>query len=705
MSLETHNFVFGAFLLNRKENVLLKDGKPQPVTPKAFHLLSILVENHGHLVEKSELISQVWHDSFVEEGNLTFTIGLLRKVLGDNSQKPSFIETVPRRGYRFIAEVSTAPDKVAADEIAANATASSRFLPWYRHYAVFAAFCILLLCTLAVGTWVAKTKVFGSASAPTILETDFRSEKLSSSGKTKHAAISPDGSLAAYIDETGGKWSVWLRKLESSENTLLVPPSDEFYFGLAFAHDGQTVYFVRKPPGGKEREESSIYRISILGGVPEKIVGFTEGWISLSPDDRQISFVRCRYKNEEFCSLMIVDANGQNERKILSRSGRVRISDNQFSPDGKSIAFASGRSENGGNDFHLAKVDLESGVEIAISTPAFFNIHNLKWLPDGETLLVSAMESLDGQSKLWEVSTITGESRPLAKDSASFRSISLNKDASRMISTQVGDDFQLYLSSQGVPKGLTRAREAVFAPDGNIIYYTQDGDIWTINRDGGEQRQLTNSPHKDFSPCISPDGRVIYFTSTRTGEVHVWRMNSDGSNQTAVTKTEGGLPVFVSPDGRWVYYEASRPHTLWKVSTETGEEIQVSDHKIYHPALSPDGSFAAFFSGSNDKEKSWSIAVMRLADKNIVKVLDFADPQSLPVRIAWSGDNRTLSYVTWSEQGNKLWEQSLDETQPRHLADLGNNEVEYYSLAPDSDSYIFTRGEWLHNAVMIDGLR
>ena len=145
--------------------------------------------------------------------------------------------------------------------------------------------------------------------------------------------------------------------------------------------------------------------------------------------------------------------------------------------------------------------------------------------------------------------------------------------------------------------------------------------------------------------------------------------------------------------------------TLWKVSTETGEEIEVSDQKIYRPAFSPDGSFVAFFSHHGDKENRAGIAVMHIADKNTVKTLDFADPQSLPVRIAWSGDNRTLSYVTWSEQGNTLWEQSLNDAQPRYFADLGNEEVEYYSLAPDGSSYIFTRGKWLHNAVMIDGLK
>ena len=124
MLLETHNFEFGEFLLDAKEKVLLRDGKPLSITPKAFQLLFVLLENHGHLVEKDELMKSVWADSFVEEGNITFTIGLLRKLLGDDTKNSRFIETVPKRGYRFIADVrrveaekKDAPESFVASEI------------------------------------------------------------------------------------------------------------------------------------------------------------------------------------------------------------------------------------------------------------------------------------------------------------------------------------------------------------------------------------------------------------------------------------------------------------------------------------------------------------------------------------------------------------------------------------------------------------
>src|SRR5215212_4238310 len=96
---------FGPFLLDPAERVLTREGQPVPLTPKAFDLLVVLVENGGHLLGKKDLMEAVWPDSFVEEGNLTFTISSLRKALGEDRKEHQYIETVPRSGYRFVAGV------------------------------------------------------------------------------------------------------------------------------------------------------------------------------------------------------------------------------------------------------------------------------------------------------------------------------------------------------------------------------------------------------------------------------------------------------------------------------------------------------------------------------------------------------------------------------------------------------------------------
>ncbi|MGH9905296.1 MAG: winged helix-turn-helix domain-containing protein, partial [Pyrinomonadaceae bacterium] len=102
---ERHFYEFGPFRLDAAERVLLRGPDLVPLTPKVFDILLALVERGGHIVEKDDLMKRVWPDSFVEEGNLTQNVSLLRKALGETPGGPQFIETVSRRGYRFVATI------------------------------------------------------------------------------------------------------------------------------------------------------------------------------------------------------------------------------------------------------------------------------------------------------------------------------------------------------------------------------------------------------------------------------------------------------------------------------------------------------------------------------------------------------------------------------------------------------------------------
>lgn len=100
-----HFYVFGPFSLDASSRLLLKDGQPVSLAPKVVETLIVLVENAGQLVDKDELMKKVWPDTFVEEGNLTKNIFVLRKSLGEFDGGREYIETMPKRGYRFVASV------------------------------------------------------------------------------------------------------------------------------------------------------------------------------------------------------------------------------------------------------------------------------------------------------------------------------------------------------------------------------------------------------------------------------------------------------------------------------------------------------------------------------------------------------------------------------------------------------------------------
>jgi DNA-binding winged helix-turn-helix (wHTH) protein len=109
-----HFYEFATFSLDPEERRLQRNGEVLPLTPKAFEVLLFLVENGGHALRKEEFLQKVWAGSYVEEKNLADNISLLRKVLGDDPKSPSFIETVPRRGYRFVAAVREVTDESIA---------------------------------------------------------------------------------------------------------------------------------------------------------------------------------------------------------------------------------------------------------------------------------------------------------------------------------------------------------------------------------------------------------------------------------------------------------------------------------------------------------------------------------------------------------------------------------------------------------------
>src|SRR6185295_3527347 len=102
-----HEFLyqFGPYTVDGRERVLMRQGRPIPLAPKILETLLVLIRHSGHIVEKEQLMSEVWPATYVEEANLTQNISILRKVLSDGNNGSSYIETVPRRGYRFVVAV------------------------------------------------------------------------------------------------------------------------------------------------------------------------------------------------------------------------------------------------------------------------------------------------------------------------------------------------------------------------------------------------------------------------------------------------------------------------------------------------------------------------------------------------------------------------------------------------------------------------
>src|SRR4030095_2161235 len=115
------SYEFGPFRVDERERRLLRDGEVVPLTPKVFDILLVLVQNSGHTLSKDEVMKLIWPDTVVEEGNLARNVSTLRKALGEGPTNHRYVETVPWRGYRFMANVHVVrdePERPAIDSIA-----------------------------------------------------------------------------------------------------------------------------------------------------------------------------------------------------------------------------------------------------------------------------------------------------------------------------------------------------------------------------------------------------------------------------------------------------------------------------------------------------------------------------------------------------------------------------------------------------------
>ena len=146
-------YAFGPLYLDPDERLLLREGAPVSLTPKAFDLLLHLVRRHGHLVTKQELMEALWPDTFVEEANVTYTVSALRKALGDGQDGEHYIQTVPTRGYRFVASVTEPPGADGeASSVEAHVPTPDVRRPLMRRPAM-ALLAILLLLAVVAGAW------------------------------------------------------------------------------------------------------------------------------------------------------------------------------------------------------------------------------------------------------------------------------------------------------------------------------------------------------------------------------------------------------------------------------------------------------------------------------------------------------------------------------------------------------------------------
>jgi len=736
-------YEFGPFHLDPAKHLLLRDGQPIPLTPKAFETLRMLVENSQQVVGKDEMMQAIWPDTSVEEGSLTRNIYLLRKTLGESPNDHRYIVTVPGRGYRFVASVREVPDESTdlEDHSAFHKAVSSAekqpvqtgdggphpilraeyLTSEIKHHKRGAVFVLATSVLAVVGITFGLYKFAGQHQSTTKLIAPFQTMKitrLTGNGKAIKAAISPDGKYVVYAIDDSEQESLWVRQVATNSTVQIVPPFKGGYFGVTFSPDSNYVYYTIN-------ENSShlgvLYQAPVLGGVPRKLLLNINGPPTFSPDGKRFAFMRWSINPAEK-SLMVANADGTEEQKlaVLKLPDYFSTMGPAWSPDGKIIACVAIRFNDG---FHsdLVGVRVADGKEQLVKR--FFDVGGrVQWLSDGSGLVVPAMEQASEPHQIWQVSYPGGEARRVTNDLNDYGGISLTADSSALVTLQSSRLSHIWVAPNGDANHATQITSGQdegysglsWMPDGKIAYGSMasgNSDIWMMDADGRNQQQLTVNESIDEEPSLTPDGRSVVFVSNRTNGFGIWRMDTDGGNPKQLTISNikyAGAPQ-CSPDMQWVVFVSWRSGlpTLWKVPIGGGDAVQLTDKFSLMPAISPDGKLIACFYGDQQNSQK-GIAIIPFEGGQPTKLFNI--PSAIEFNengtsIRWMPDGHAVTYINTRNDISNIWRQPLDGSPPRRLTDFRAEEIFNFAWSPDGKQLAYAQGTQTTDVVLISNFK
>jgi DNA-binding winged helix-turn-helix (wHTH) protein len=279
----TNLYEFSSFRFDTKTNTLWREGEIVPLSPKALELLKLLLEKHGKLVPKQEIFDTVWADTFVEEGVLTQNIYTLRQALGTSKDGKPIIENHARRGYRLTVPVNFGGNSQTFVEEERSRRKDDKIATKPFLKLIFIPILILLLLLISFLSFRFLNSKTSEISKNSNAELKFK--QLTDTGDASYLTISADGNLVAY---TRGA-DLFLRNLQNNNETKLNIENAKKVGCLQFSPDSNFIYFGNI---NNRDEIGGIFRVSQTGGVPEPIAENIWSGFSLSPDGKELAFIR-----------------------------------------------------------------------------------------------------------------------------------------------------------------------------------------------------------------------------------------------------------------------------------------------------------------------------------------------------------------------------------------------------------------------------
>lgn len=669
---------FGVFELDLRAGELRRQGRKVKLQEQPFQVLSQLLENPGDVVTREQLRNRLWPaDTFVDfDHSLNAAIRRLRDALGDSAENPRFVETVARRGYRFLAPVSVGP----ANGSGALQTPPAAPAPFPASIARRWWWILAIVTASVVAITAVLLRIFLAPheSVPP------RISQLTANpvgDPVRAAAVSRDGRYLAFSDETG----FYLRQIDTGETHALPLPKDQVPASISWFPD--SVHMLVALSG--EPQPSSLWEVSALGGEARKLVD-SGCCAAVSPDGKELAYIAGKALRER---VWLASTDGTQPRELAGHDNAL-FGGLAWSPDGGRLAFTTAEFDYGrGVQAIINVVPVRGALRNATVQPlTVLSRYGLRapisWRRDG-SLLYSESEPRPREldSNVWSIH-LDKQGRP---DAAPVR-----------LTNDQGDVFSISVSA-----------------DGNRLVYVKgvpEPDVYVATLDGSgtlsEPQRLTLDDRQDLPFDWTPDGKQVIFISDRTGTFSIYKQ---APGQLLPDMLVGGTqPVAeprLSPDGTQLLYvvypnggDPGYEVPLMRVPLSGGPPQQVAKAKwISNHQCARAPATVCVYSVARDQELAFYTFDPFKGTGS--QVFELKDDLSQLYNWSLSPDGSTLAIARskWGQEEGRIHLVFLNGSPDRWISVSGSPNLASIDWAADSKSlWAATRGEKENELLQID---
>jgi Tol biopolymer transport system component/DNA-binding winged helix-turn-helix (wHTH) protein len=603
---------FDVFELDLESGELRKAGTRVRLQAQPTQLLTLLLENPGKLVTRDDIRHELWPaDTFVDfDRSLATAVNKIREALGDSAENPTFVETLPKRGYRFIAEIEPASPiefPTRAEDSAARTKDSSRIdgvkiVPLRRPSNSLRVIAWILVGALAASAIALFFKIRQTSSQPTAWTiTQFTSYP----GLQESPAFSPDGSRIAFIwdgnrppnAENGHGYDLYVKGL-GAEATIRLTNRPSQFLNAAWSPDGTRLAFMRLAG-----PDTGLYVVSALGGTEKKIRATRTAYalatgVSWSPDGDSIAYSD-RFEGEAADRIFVTSLRSGENRLFFHDRACKHEANLTFSHDGKQVAWLCVKSLD---RFELLVGD-SAGNSRRVLARFPKRTFGLQWDARDEHLVLTQTDAVT--SELYEVSVNDGTITKRTEAGNNVYWPTVNSRTGAIAWTSYRDHVNMWRADLTEPG---RPLEAVlmssrndnmgrYSPDGKHIAFDSDRSgtwkIWLADPDGRNLTQLSQGGPAGF-PQWSPDSRKVAYHQVDGDAQSVYVVDiEERAPKKLLTKAKDTAWPFWSADGKWIYFQdfASFRQRYYRCSMSCNQDETLAREgaKSFHMQPSPDG--------------------------------------------------------------------------------------------------------------------